>query len=312
MKTDQEFYEQNTDMALVIALAKHVRNRSFIDVGAEKGTFSETFLNFGFSGTLFEPFPAHRPILEKLVEGRSARLFTAAIDETDHEGQLHIAVDEKGVPMDYFHSLHRDESNPHANHTSSISVPCRSLGSLAAEGIIDAEVGILKIDTEGNDLKVIKGMGSLTAEVLFCEFVTPGLYPTWESSFPEALVETAGKLGYDACIAIKRFGAHETISINPAGFVDGQWGNLIFTSHALMALAHDEISRIRLRDEIRIVTDFASDQRSLEEKEKMIQSLAKTCEERLALIHKFEAIVKETRAKENAIKEKLASLKKKP
>ncbi|CAN5889931.1 hypothetical protein BH11VER1_BH11VER1_00420 [soil metagenome] len=302
-------YEQDTDMALLKALARHVRKKTFIDVGAEKGSFSQELINLGFSGTLFEPFPAHQVALEKLVAGKSSHVFQMAIDETDHEGRLHIAVDEKGMPMDYFHSLNRDESNPHARHASSISVTCRSLGSLTKEGIIAAEVGILKIDTEGNDLKVIRGMGSLTADVLFCEFVTPSLYPSWECSFPDALMEAARRIGYEECIAVKRFGAQEMVSVNPAKFVDGQWGNLIFTSRELMMLAQEEISDIKLRDEIKTAADLARAQRSLEEKEREIQSLAKACEDRLALIHELTEAVRKNSDREKELEGIIASLK---
>lgn len=289
MNPQEQLYEQNTDMALVLALAKHVRKRYFIDVGAEKGTFSKELLQLGFGGVLFEPYPDHLPVLQKLTEGRSARLYPTAIDDTDHDGELHIAVDGNGLPMDYFHSLHRDQSNPHASHTSSIPIRCRSLGSLAKEGIIETEVGILKIDTEGNDLKAIKGMGPVVAEVLMCEFVTPSLYPTWESSFPEALVEQAMSQGYEECIAIKRFGSLEIISFHPRWFTDGQWGNLIFTSSELLALACHDLRDIEMRSEKRLVAGLAVTQRALEEKEGVIQVLAKACEERLMLINKLDA-----------------------
>lgn len=296
MNEDPACYQQETELAIILALARHVKKRTFIDVGAEKGAFASTLMSAGFSGCMFEPFPAHLPALQALVKGTDSKVFPFAIDETDHEGLLHIAVDAAGKPMDYFHSLHRDEANPLAKHKEAIPIQCHSLRTLAERGVIESATGVLKIDTEGTDLKVVNGMGSFTAEVLVCEFVTPSLYSTWESSFPEALMEAAGKRGYDQCIAVKRFGPHELIVRNPVGFVDGQWGNLIFTSQELMSEAEDEMRPVLLRSEQALVAVQIADQKQLAAKEAEIQTLLKACEERLALINRLAAMLDATKA----------------
>lgn len=210
--------------------------------------------------------------------------------------------------MDYFHSLHRDESHPFAQHAESVPVLCRSLGSLAHEGLVDAAVGILKIDTEGSDLKVIRGMGNFTAEVMLCEFVTPRLYPTWTNSFPEALVAAARERGYEECIAIKRFDAWEVVEHNPRSFVDGQWGNLVFTSSKLLSLASDEIDAMIARCEVALCAAFSDMQRSLEEKEAIIRSLATACEERSGLINQLSSSLEQMRVTEAGLSAKIEQL----
>jgi FkbM family methyltransferase len=100
---DFESYEQETDISIMLALARHVSRKSFIDVGAEKGSFSRALFEIGFRGVLFEPFPLHLPGLRRLVEGTESKVFEFAIDEADHEGTLHIAVDDEGKQRDYFH-----------------------------------------------------------------------------------------------------------------------------------------------------------------------------------------------------------------
>ena len=111
---------------------------------------------------------------------------------------------------DYFHSLLRVEAHRSFTTAQSIAVQCRSLASLAREGLISQEIGVFKTDTEGYDLNVVRGMGDVRAEVLVCEFVTPSLYRTWTGSFPEALIEAAFDRGYEACIAVKRMAGHES------------------------------------------------------------------------------------------------------
>ena len=278
---DFESYEQATDISVMLALATHVSRKSFIDVGAEKGSFSRALFEIGFHGVLFEPFPLHLPGLRRLVEGTESKVFEFAIDEADHEGTLHIAVDDEGKQKDYFHSLLRVEAHPLIHHSESIAVQCRSLASLAREGLINQEIGVLKTDTEGYDLNVVRGMGHVRAEVLVCEFVTPSLYRTWTGSFPEALIEAAFDRGYEACIAVKRMAGHEFVVFDPYGFIDGQWGNLVFTSRELLDRARAEIRRIAYESEKSLATSMAQETESLEAKEAVIRELAAACEERL-------------------------------
>jgi len=303
-----ELYEQNTDLALALAVAEQAEHRVFVDVGAEKGTFSQALMNRGFHGTLLEPYPAHHAGLEALVRDTQSRVLPFAVAEADGESQLHIAVDAAGVPMDYFHSLHRDEANPHARHAQSIPVRCRSLGSMVKEGLLEPDVGVLKIDTEGTDLKVIQGMGELVAEVLICEFVTPVLYPTWTSSFPEALVQAAMARGYEECVAVKRFGPHEVVTFGPQAFVDGQWGNLIFTSTSLLKKAYPVLQKVTAGCEAALVASCTQYRTDVEQKEAVIQELAVACRERLAVIENLTREGEAQRAREAELRKMAANL----
>jgi hypothetical protein len=147
-------------------------------------------------------------------------------------------------------------------------------------------------------------MGRVTAEVLVCEFVTPKLYRTWENSFPETLVQAAKQRGYEKCIAIKRFGAFEVVDFDPTQFVDGQWGNMIFASAALLEMARDELHRIALGDEKRMVT-------IAEEKEALMLAKAARIEYLTARMERLGAKVTKQRAKEQELREKIAHLREK-
>jgi len=302
---DIEAYEQDTDISLMLALAKRVRRKSFIDVGAEKGSFARPLLDIGFEGVLFEPFSGHLPALRSLVEGTASKVFDIALDEADHAGSLHIAVDAEGKVRDYFHSLIRSEAHPYVRHAQSVPVQCRSLASLAQEGLISPEVGILKIDTEGNDLNVIRGMGDVRAEVMICEFVTPSLYSSWTGSFPEALVEAAALKGFDACIAVKRMSRHELVVFDPASFVDGQWGNLIFTSGELLGRTRTELERIAYESEKALVDFLMRYPKTLEEKETVIRDLAGYVERASEMVKEKEAALQDLGA---MVEEKEAAL----
>ncbi|MFZ2630072.1 MAG: FkbM family methyltransferase, partial [Desulfosalsimonadaceae bacterium] len=216
-----------------------------------------------------------------------------AIYKNDRQASLHIAIDENGEPMDYYHSLHYLSDDPRVNHQKEIPVNCRSLESLLNEGIIRKDIGILKIDTEGNDLQVIRGMAGVLPQVLICEFFTQGLYAGWSAAEPEGLIaEVKNALGYDHYLAIKRLENVELISFGPAVFLEKQWGNLIFINNELYQIVFKELQQAVISSEkyifemagkngaqIRAVENETRKQ--LTEK---IDALYRVCDERLELI----------------------------
>ncbi len=300
----EELYQQETEVMILKILAARLKSKTFVDVGAEKGSFATVFFDLGFEGTLFEPFAEHLPVLRNLVEGSGSRVFPYAIDATDHEGRLHIATDEAGRPLEYFHSLQASPSAVNFHHDAGVPVTCRSLGSLAEEGVIGHEVGLVKIDTEGNDLKVLEGMGQVKAEVLMCEFVTPGLYPDWEHSFPERLTAAAKAQGYEHCIAVIRFDEHEMVEMDPAQFVDGQWGNLIFTSADILCAVRTELNALMQLAHRMHVEACQIDHRALLEKEAKIQEQAAVCLDQQRRLDERKSKIVELREKLSILKEK--------
>jgi FkbM family methyltransferase len=314
----EDLYQQETEVVLLKILAGHVTRKTFIDVGAEKGTIAKVLLDMGFEGVLFEPYAPHLPVLENLVSGSRSKVLPVAIDETDHEGRLLVAVDGSGQPLEYFHSLQAAPSATNFRHGQEVPVTCRSLESLAQEGVIDRNVGILKVDTEGNDLRVMRGLGPVRAEVLMCEYVTPRLYPDWTCSFPEALMAAAKEMGYEHCMAVSRFDGHELLELDPVRFVNGQWGNLVFTSGEILRSAGSEMEKIRERAQEQHVTRCMEEHGALFLKEAMIQEQARQLREKEEVIHQqaeacamLRADLEEKRAKIAVLKDKVAALKEK-
>lgn len=243
-KAIPERYAQDTEFILLDILTDALQEHTFIDVGAEKGSFARFFMEKGLQGVLFEPFPRHHAALEALIEGTPSRLLPYAIDDEDGTGTLHLSYDDDGVLHDHFHSLIPLHNDPRVHHEDSLSVTCRSLESLHDEGLLDAHIGILKIDTEGNDLNVLRGMGAVRAEVLLCEFFTEGLYAGWEAAHPEGLIAEARRLGYRHYLAVMKHRGGEVISWSPVAFEREEWGNLIFLEEAVYARCQEVLNRV--------------------------------------------------------------------
>lgn len=227
MQMPPEYLAQETEILLLTAIIPSVR-QDFIDVGAEQGSFARFLASKGLRGVLFEPLPKHQSALGALAQDLNLKSYSFAIDGTDGEAEFHIACGENGEELDHFHSLQRLTQDARVQHQKSIRVRCRSLNSLYQEGIIGKDVGILKIDTEGNDLRVLQGLGPVRADVIVCEFFTAGIYSGWTDACPDKLIKEAKSLGYDDWIAVRRRSGAELVSLNVESFTDKEWGNLIF------------------------------------------------------------------------------------
>lgn len=244
-----ELHGQDTDLWIVGVLLPHVNGRQFIDVGAEKGGFAAELFRMGFEhGVLCEPLPSHVEELGRRFAGSPATILPYAIDSADRTADLHVACDAAGNDLDYFHSLNRVPDHEYFRHGRRLEVGCRSLESLLAAGAIDADIGLLKIDTEGNDLRVLQGLGPLRPELIMCEFVPPAVYPDWPLSFAENLLGEAARLGYRHSVAIQRTHgvAGERVRIDPVGFTAHDWGNLVLVRDDVFAAAEADL-RARIR-----------------------------------------------------------------
>lgn len=247
-------YYQDTDYELALRTLARLDSRSVIDVGAETGTFVDACLARGASTVVaFEPYPPHAVRLREKFNGTPAvQIFEFAIGEKDQTTQLHIATDADGRAYDYYHSLVKFDDSVTIKWDSGIPVMCRSLGRLVTEGTLPAEVGLLKIDTEGADYAVLQGMGALRPSLILLEY-WEGLPETGSS--PYRLIEVAQLLaerGFTDSVFVKRHDEFEVVQLNDLRTRAGDWGNLLFihedvradvlpAAFDLMAEAHERL-----------------------------------------------------------------------
>ncbi len=248
---DNNLLSQETDSRLLADFLPHIK-KNYVDVGAEKGSFARFLMAHGLHGVCFEPLPKHAPALDALARSGAAQHYAFAIDQEDGQAEFHIACDEAGNPLDYFHSLQRLEDDPRVRHRQKLAVTCRSLASLCAEGLVEEHLGVLKIDTEGNDLRVLRGLGPVRADVVICEFFTPGIYKGWEEADPVGLLREARRLGYDWWLALRRRGDAELISLCPTAFSEREWGNLFFVRAPVFEAAREAVGQRILESEERL------------------------------------------------------------
>jgi len=243
--TEDAVSAQNPELGLLEYLYSFLTNTNAIDVGANVGRVSERLLKSGYIVYAFEPFgPSFQMLCKRLKASQSFHPFNVALGPADATMNLHIASDLSGVSKwdsSLFHSLIDRPMLQDLQFTQSVPVQVRSLESLRRNGEIPESAGLLKIDTEGFDLEVIRGMGNGDFTVVMSEF--------WDPAHPfgrlatgrlEDLVTEMKSRGYHWHIVIYHQDETSAISYycNRAQTVPNSWGNaFFFRDHAIFAKA---------------------------------------------------------------------------
>jgi FkbM family methyltransferase len=234
--TDQSYF-QDIDIELMIFLYSFLPCRYAIDIGANRGDVSSRLLQTGYEVYAFEPFP---PVLEtlkqRLGENCNFHVFPFALGSAEETKELHIAVDQTEDKIyddaTFYNSLTRHSMSDGLTFSDTIPVKVRTLASLHESGELPSEVGLVKIDTEGFDLEVIKGMGNYRYSVVVAEF--------WDTNFPfgrsgamnylKDMVTAMKDRNYCWHIVIYRiWGSHDiSYYCNSVYSLDNSWGNVFF------------------------------------------------------------------------------------
>lgn len=150
-------YSQNAEDVLLWRALGHVENGFYIDVGAndpEEHSVTKAFYDAGWRGISIEPLPSfHQAFLEQ--RPRDVNLAIAA-GSANGELTLYDTPQVRGwaSPDQAVAELHRSEGH----QVVELSVPVRTLASVCEEYVQGQPIHFLKIDVEGFEGEVLKGM----------------------------------------------------------------------------------------------------------------------------------------------------------
>jgi FkbM family methyltransferase len=233
---DQKYF-QDLDIELMTYLYSYLPHRLAVDIGANRGDVSSRLLQAGYQVYAFEPFP---PVIDKLKnrlgDHPNFRLFPLAIGSENQTQELHIATDETPdntyQDASFYSSLTKHSLSEGLVFTDTITVTVKTLASLHDGEELPKDIGLVKIDTEGFDLEVIKGMGNYRYPVVVAEF--------WDQNFPFGrsgamnqlpdLVKAMKERDYHWHLVIYRIWGSSDVSYycNSAYSLDNSWGNVFF------------------------------------------------------------------------------------
>ena len=244
----------NPEIGLISFLYSYLPNRRVIDIGAHNGEFSDALLSAGYEVYALEPAPAmYEKLIGRLAGRDGFHPFQFALGSGEGEMSLHSATDLSSSNV-YGDTTVFSTLAPHGMpddlpFTGSTTVRVRTLKNLHEEAVIPKEVGLVKIDTEGFDLEVIRGMEEYRYPVVAAEY--------WDSEIPfgkSGLLYTLGSLvaemrsrGYLWHVVLFRIWGRNQIGYycNHDKSVPNSWGNIFFfRDYAVFAQAQTWCSAV--------------------------------------------------------------------
>lgn len=218
-----------------------VRTRNAIDVGAHIGDFSSALLDAGMRTWAIEPNPLlYGRLKERLQSRPQFRSLNIACSSKRDILQLQTAATSGSQALDrvaidgLYGTLQRHPTFRGFEFRGTQTVVAWPLHKLADGGLIPREIGLLKIDTEGHDPQVLRGLGPLRPEIILTEY--------WNRSFVFNQGRTSNDiptyneilepLGYKWSITFYRCPRTGRVGYTVARdrTPDGTWGNIVFFS----------------------------------------------------------------------------------
>ena len=283
-------YGQEPEIALLCVLLSRLEHRTMLDIGAEHGSVTERMIDAGAESIhAFEPQPDNARVLRSRFDGNPrVEVHEVAASDGDGSGELHVSSAPDGRQLPFGHTFLKRSDTAEIAWRETVTVPRRSLSSLAAAGEIPDRVGIVKIDTEGHDLAVVMGMKGLEADVVMVEHWSDlpnglGVCP-WK---PDEIVSTLGARGFSHFAFIVHRGEFVTMKWGDASVERGAMGNLLFL--------HDRIVARVLPDLLGCASGLAENavhvgqmyMDAARERLELIGQLEKVAADRLALIDRL-------------------------
>lgn len=250
LESDQNAPEER----IIEFLFPRLHNKTILDVGAHRGTFTSQMLAIGGCTVYaFEPHPElAKDLINKYEADKRVIIIPAALSSEDGSAELNLVRKNNQANLDVdtllFSSLKPHNMPAGLEFHGSVRVSVRSLQSLTDERIVPQKVGLLKVDTEGHDLMVFKGMPKGTPyEMLMNEFWSDDfVFATPDIPRHEEVQAFLRERGYGFSISILRSDKDKItfLANRPVG-ISKTWGNtLYFRDVALFDAAYSFVKNV--------------------------------------------------------------------
>jgi FkbM family methyltransferase len=265
-----------------------------VDIGVERGSFIDLAIKSG-AGKVdgFEPLPRHLDNLRKKYEASNVvSINPYAVSNETGSAQFHVATDNDGNELDYHHTLSDlgDSSTVNRSNTIVEVKTCTLKDFFSGK---PEQIDFLKIDTDGHDLNVLHGLGSLRPTIIMAEYWNDLPETSGANSYTlEDLVIWAESNGYPESVIVRRNGSIEVIERNMPWSISGDWGNVFF---------------VHQRFDFNNIKTFINEQ-----SKKSYQSICSHVNQLIAGLEEKEAVIqeqlKELQTKESVIQEQKTAL----
>jgi len=171
---EENFKHSEPEYYLASFLCDFLPGRIVVDVGANEGDFTMVLSDAGNRVFAFEPFPpVFQTLRARVADRKRVTVYNLALGATETTLPLFVAK-ETAEQVTGDGSLY-NTFRPHfvresVEFSETVKVPVKTLAGLVKSGEVPKDIDFLKIDTEGFDLEVIRGMDQIAPTVLQTEF----------------------------------------------------------------------------------------------------------------------------------------------
>jgi FkbM family methyltransferase len=237
----QAYLLMNPEVALLRYIRSFLECRNVLDIGANTGDVSKHLLEAGYRVYAFEPNPkTYERLQKRFAHNKEFRCHDIAIGNVDSTQKLFLVAElhTNGMAVDkdlsVYASLVQHSLPENLRFEESVAVPVRRLSTIHRDELIPAEIAIVKVDTEGNDLAVIDGMGENTYAIVVTEFWdAKHFFSSGKFGLLHEAVQAMRERNYFWHIVFYRVfdGVASTeprFYCNIPDSVEGSWGNCVF------------------------------------------------------------------------------------
>jgi FkbM family methyltransferase len=270
----------NTILNLVQNLFAKKPEFVFLDVGSHRGEMAAALLSHfpQARAILFEPTPENYEFLKtRFSHNPSIQIFNCALSNAEGISQFHVASD----------SATNSLLTPNSASADQIQVSIQTLDNILQIAGFEA-IDFIKIDTQGNDLKVLQGAVEtikIHAPAILVESIFIDLYQgqcSYYDIFSLMQSHQYALAGF--------YNAHYTTA-RAIAFTD-----LLFVPQAMFAKISQHDDQFICLDIDHLVSQNAILQSACDERLELIHRLNETAAERLALIEVLDAEVNRLKA----------------
>lgn len=234
---DSDAGQNAPEERIIEFLLPRLKSQTILDVGAHRGNFTSAMLEIGCNSVYaFEPHPELAKTLAKTFESdRRVTILPVALSSDDGSAQLNLVRAQADSQLDadplLFSALSPHNMPKGLEFHGSVEVEMRSLRSLSAEGMIPQNAGLLKVDAEGHDLMVFKGMPQgAPYEMLMSEFWSDDFVFASPNIPRHSEIRTyLREVGYGHSISIiRKAGSRIAFVANRMVPISRTWGNTFY------------------------------------------------------------------------------------
>lgn len=238
------------ELEVLTHIAPFLSSKVAIDVGAHHGKFSAVLLDLGFEVHALEPNPSVLAELQRNLEGRlGLTIHPVAAGSEEGEAELGL-VSAPGLSLDpsTLGSVAGLPVPAGLVRADIIRVPLRRLDNLVRQCGL-AQPSLIKVDTEGYDLEVLRGLGDLWPDVLQAEFWDddfPWSAPGSKNRLPDLVAHARLRGAAFHLVLFRRWGEDRpAFFANYASSPERSWGNVIFfRDRALFETARQHLTTL--------------------------------------------------------------------